>query len=464
MKLTVSEVIEATGGQLIAGDKWRIINGVSTDSRTVKPGQLFIALIGERYDGHDFIDNAVTNGASAVMLSKDTADWDIPIIKVEDTLEALKRLAAYYRRMFYLTVVAITGSSGKTTTKEFIYAVLSQKYNVLKNRGNLNNQIGLPLTVFDINPHHQYAVLEMGMSALGEIHDLADIARPHIGVITNIGLSHIEKLGNQQNILRAKLELFDFFGDNDVAVLNGDDPLLCTLHSVLPCRVLYFSTRGKGDIKVLNIRLYKNGYYCYTAVLPDGQREDIYLNIAGFHNVYNSLAAVLVGMEANVPLKQIKAGIESLYDTPQRLRMFQIYPDIQLIDDTYNANPDSMRAAIEVLCDLDSARKIAVLGDMLELGGIAETAHTELGRIVAQKRIDVLVTVGRLAHFIADGAEASGMDAHNIYRFNSNDDAISWLDEHITHGDAILIKGSHGMHMDEIVKYLQEHDEGAKNA
>jgi UDP-N-acetylmuramoyl-tripeptide--D-alanyl-D-alanine ligase len=199
-------------------------------------------------------------------------------------------------------------------------------------------------------------------------------------------------------------------------------------------------------------------------VLPDGQREDIYLNIAGFHNVYNSLAAVLVGMEANVPLKQIKAGIESLYDTPQRLRMFQIYPDIQLIDDTYNANPDSMRAAIEVLCDLDSARKIAVLGDMLELGGIAETAHTELGRIVAQKRIDVLVTVGRLAHFIADGAEASGMDAHNIYRFNSNDDAISWLDEHITHGDAILIKGSHGMHMDEIVKYLQEHDEGAKNA
>lgn len=465
MKITVSEILEATGGRLLAGQKWRIITGVSTDSRTIKAGQLFVALKGERFDGHDFIDKAVADGAAAILAGEDVfCGNDVPVIKVQDTLQALKALAAYYRKLFHLTVVAVTGSTGKTTTKEFIYSVLSQKYSVLKNHGNLNNQIGLPLTIFNIDSRHQYAVLEMGMSEFGEIHDLADIARPHIGIITNIGVSHIEKLGSRENILKAKLELFDFFTADDLAVLNGDDLLLYGLHNSLPCRAIYFSTKGNGDVKALNIRLCDNGCYGYTVVLPDGKQEDIYLNLPGFHNIYNSLAAILVGIEAGVPLKYIKKGIESLIDTPQRLRVCHLPYGAQIIDDTYNANPDSMKAAIDVLSDVAKGRKIAVLGDMLELGAVAEQAHRELGRLLVEKNVDILITVGDMARFIADEAAIAGLSEDDIHSFSSRGQAISWLKDNLIAGDTVLVKGSHGMHMNEIVEHLSEDYKGVKNA
>lgn len=453
MKLAVSEVIKATGGRLLTGDDKIIINGVSTDSRSTKRGDLFVAIKGERFDGHQFIDAAIKNGASAVLASSSVNASNVALILVSDTVCALKQLAAYYRQLFNTTVVGVTGSTGKTTTKEFIYAVLSQKYDVLKTQGNFNNQIGLPLTVFNLDEKHQYAVLEMGMSALGEIHDLAYIARPHIGVITNIGLSHMEKLGSRENILMAKKEIFDFFTSNDIAVLNSDDRMLRELGSMLPYQVRYFSINNIGDIRANNIYMYKNGCYAYELSMPDNQSLEIRLNIAGYHNIYNSLAAAAVGYEACVPVELIKRGIEGISSTPQRLRILEV-SNVKLIDDTYNANPDSMKAAIDALCDVAKGRKIAVLGDMLELGHIAEQAHEEIGRFVAQKGIDVLVVIGDMAHLIAQGALNEGMFPDSIHEFKSNDDAEAWLDANLRDGDAMLVKGSHGMHMNEIVDYI----------
>jgi UDP-N-acetylmuramoyl-tripeptide--D-alanyl-D-alanine ligase len=309
--LSMREVLKATGGRLVKGDAEGSVAGVSTDSRTIKPGELFVCLIGDRFDGHDFIHQAAQKGAKAVLIQRNI-DWipeNVSVIEVDNTLAALERLAGYYRRKFNIPVVAVTGSTGKTTTKDMICNVLSAHYSVLKTEGNLNNEIGLPLTLFRIQRHHEVAVVEMGMSGFGEIHRMAEAALPCVGVITNIGVSHIEKLGSRENILRAKLEIFDYFPGNGVAVLNGDDDMLWKVRGRLPFGAKFFGTGQDADFRAVDIITGGQGT---SFKLISGDEEHLFeLSLPGRHNVYNSLAAIAVGRLFGISFGEMKEALRA---------------------------------------------------------------------------------------------------------------------------------------------------------
>lgn len=458
---SLNEIVKYTDGVLVKGSGETKVCKVVFDSRAATPGSLFVPIIGERVDGHNFIADAAGRGAVATLAGhtwlQNNQPPDIDVIGVNLPVTALQQWAYRYLQGLTAHIVGITGSSGKTTTKEMVAAVLQSKYNVLKNEGNLNTEIGLPLTVVGALPEHEWLVLEMGMSSLGEIQLLAEIASPDIAVITNVGEAHIELLGSKQNIAIAKAEILEGMAEDGISVLNGDDTFVLGQAGKAPGEIIYF---GIGPNQEQGKRLYvtdlKNiGDRLEFAINWQGEKEQVVFPWPGPHNVYNIAAALAVGIAAGISLREAVTGLANFVPASSRLHIKKM-SGYTVIDDTYNANPTSMLVGLQVLLDYPhAARRVAVLGDMLELGDLAEKAHLDLGATVANSGIDELVTVGPLARGIARGAIEAGFDPKRVHIFTSNQAAADFLRTKQTPGQLVLIKGSRGMRMEEIVAALE---------
>ncbi|HZK33910.1 MAG TPA: UDP-N-acetylmuramoyl-tripeptide--D-alanyl-D-alanine ligase [Bacillota bacterium] len=455
--LKIEEIVKAIDGRLVRTGKAGKITGVSTDTRTIKSGDLFIPLAGERFDGHRFMEEAATRGASAILTQELNIRFpkDIHIIYTNNTLKALQALSSWHLNRFATQVVAITGSTGKTTTKDMVYEVLSVKHNALKTLGNYNNEIGLPLTLLNLDRSHDIAVLEMGMSDLGEISCLVQLAPPKLAIITNVGVSHIERLGSRENILKAKLEVVGGLGEGATAIINSDDDLLQTATHSLACPVIRFGTKPPADLMAQDIQLTGDEGMSYSLRI-EGKTYEIKLNVPGVHNVYNSLAAIGAGRAFGLTIQEIQEGLLKFKGDRMRLNISTIENDVKVINDSYNASPDSMMAALNILGSMEGSRKIAILGDMLELGDYSKEAHKQVGRAATNCGIDILVTRGQFAAWTMEGATSAGMSSSSLVHLDSNGDIITWLEGIVAQGDRILIKGSRGMHMEEIAASLQD--------
>ncbi len=449
--LTISQAAEAMGGRCRGCDGDALITSVSTDTRTIEAGALFFALRGEQFDGHRFVQAAVDAGALCCVVAEDgEVPEGIPVIVVEDTQIALGHLAAAYREQFSIPVIGITGSVGKTSTKEMIASVMMQGFQTHMTKGNFNNEIGLPLTVFQLNQTHEAMVLEMGMSHFGEISRLTRIAKPELAVITNIGVSHIENLGSREGILKAKLEILEGLQLDGTVVLNGDDELLWGARGELDCETLYYGIENPNcDLVAKKICTYSDSS-TFTCKI-EGEEVEFMIRVPGIHHVYNALAAILVGLRHHVPVESIRKGVRCFAPSGLRQTLIQL-PGLQVIRDCYNASPDSMRSGLSVLTLTETAgRRIACLGDMLELGEISASAHREVGNWVAEQGVEVLITVGNEAHQIARGAQEAGMNPDNIYEFENNETLCKELPEILQKEDLVLVKGSRGMHLEQVV-------------
>lgn len=452
--MTVKEIIGAAGGKLISGDINTEIKGITTNSRETKAGFMFIPLIGDKFDGHDFINAAFDLGAAAVLTHKETEPLiDKTIVKVEDTHKALGDIARYYKAKHNLPTVAVTGSVGKTTTKDMLHSVLSEKYNTLKTPGNFNNDIGLPLTVFNIEKEHEAAVLEMGMNHFGEIEYLVSIAKPDAAVITNIGQSHIENLGSREGIFKAKMEITKLFTKDNTLIVNGDDEFLSKTKGMGEYKVVYYGIKNpENDVYAKDIE--NNGLdgIRFTAVV-DGKEYKTEVTVPGGHNVYNALAAICVGREFGVPTDGIIAGIKSFKPTKMRMAV-EDFNGIKIINDCYNASPDSIKSSLGVLGGVDNMRRVAVLGDVFEMGDFAAQAHYSLGAAVAENNIDLLITAGENMKHLARGAMDNGVK--NVISFDKTLEVCSYVKTEIKSGDAVLIKASRGMHFEEVYNAITE--------
>jgi UDP-N-acetylmuramoyl-tripeptide--D-alanyl-D-alanine ligase len=453
--LKCKEIVKAVNGVLISGDLETTFSNITTDSRKVNEGDFFIPIVGEKFDGHDFIVPSFEMGVSGCLTAKDTPGFEGKVvIRVEDTLSALRNLSAYYRQKFNIPVVGITGSVGKTSTKDMVSSVLNKKFNVLKTSGNFNNEIGVPLTVFNLESSHEAAVIEMGMSGLGEISRLTSIVRPDIAIITNIGLSHIEKLGSRQNILKAKMEIFEGLKNDGLVILNGDDNLLYGLKDLLRFRTVFYGMEDGLDYQAYNISSHgEMGTSFEIAIGNDNYK--VHIPVPGVHNIYNALSAIAVGVELKIPVKDIIEGIGEFSPSKMRLNIVD-HNGIKIINDAYNASPQSMEAAINVLKDVATAnnRTIAVLGDMLELGDIAVKAHKDVGKFAVSKEVSYIVAVGENGKNIIEGALEAGADKDRVFHFKDNSEAGKFLLDFTKQDDVLLVKGSRGMKMEEIVSLL----------
>lgn len=445
--MRVKEILEATNGKLISGNSDVDIQSFTQDTRKIQKGDMYIPLIGEVFDGHDFIQDAFDKGASAIITSRDDLYPDDKIvIRVEDTLKALQDMAYYLRTHRPLKVVAITGSVGKTSTKDMIASVVETKYKTLKTIGNYNNQIGLPLTILRLKDE-EVMVLEMGMNNLGEIHELSKIAKPDIAVITNVGTAHIGNLGSRENILKAKLEIIDGMDRHGKLIINHDNDMLSTYASKHP-EVLTFGINtpsdyfGKDVISIPHLSTFKWNNQLVT------------VNVPGSHFVLNALAAIAVGDLLDIEPEKMINGIESFELTKKRMDFYPLKNNITLIDGTYNANLDSMMSSLDVLSKYEG-RKVAILADMLELGEFSEDLHRQVGRVLIDKKIDLALCVGKESHFIVDSARRNGMK--HVHHFKGNANLLEKIDDYIQAGDMILVKGSQGMHLIEVTNYLLEH-------
>jgi len=454
---TLKEIAEATGGDL-SGDPEQSAAAVSTDSRTVAPGELFVPLAGERYDGHDFIDGAAERGVTAFLAERRWLDGNrLPAgcsaVVVPDTLRALGDLAAWHRRRFKLKVVAVTGSNGKTTTKEMLARILAQTEPGLKTEGNLNNLIGLPLTIFRLTGRERWAVLEIGMSAFGEIDRLAEIADPQVGIITNAFAAHLETLESVEGVARAKGELFLRLKEGAVAVYNVDDPLIsgCPTHSDVTR--LTFGLRG-AEVSSASIKSLGKKGESFTLRLPDGEQQ-VVLSAHGRHNVYNALAAAAAAHALGVPGEVIRLGLEEFTPYDKRFQLEEV-AGVTLIDDSYNANPASMAAALATLQELGGeGRLAAVLGDMLELGEGSGEAHRELGRLAAAS-VEKLCLLGALAGETAQGARDAGLGDSNLLVARDHEELGRELADWLRPGDCVLFKGSRGMRMEKAAQAVRQ--------
>jgi UDP-N-acetylmuramoyl-tripeptide--D-alanyl-D-alanine ligase len=475
--MLLSEVKEAIKGRLLQGDSFGKIKGVSINSRTIKAGELFIAIPGERFDGHDFIGDALRKGAAAVIIDHLIKyPPEAAVILVKDTTTALQRLAHYYRmKQKDLKVIAITGSAGKTSTKDITAAILKERFKICKTEGNFNNYFGLPLTLLGLDGDEEVAVLEMGMSKLGEINLLTDIARPDMGIITNVGPTHLEFLGSVENVARGKAELVEGLPADGIAVLNADNPYVRKMTRVFTGKkVIFYGIENRGPVitedrignrqysidylygEVIETR--DNGVTLFKVVTPTDEVE-LVLNKPGKHNIYNALAAIAVAREFGLNWTEIQNGLSSVEFSALRWEVRSLNKGIRVINDTYNANPLSMRAAIEAAEETATGRLITVLGAMLELGEEEEKAHRELGAFINQRGVDLLFTVGKIGEIIARGALESGMDKGRVLIFNDNKETARKLEQILDKGDTVLIKGSRGNKMEEIVEMLTELEE-----
>lgn len=454
MKMTIGQIMAACKGELLCGDAKSVVETVCIDSRKVTPGALFVPIKGERSNGHDYIRQVLEAGAAATLTQEHRAAkgpqaW----IRVADTQRALQDIAAAYRDWFSLPVVGVTGSVGKTTTKEMIALALSAGFEVMKTAGNYNSQIGLPLTLFQLGPAHTAAVIEMGMSDFGEMARLAEIVHPQYAVMTNIGISHIENLQTQENILAEKLHITDQFTGDSVLFVNVDDPLLAGVSTPKRGKLVRYGTEETADYRASEI-IAQGREMVYTLSTPT-QTRVVTVPALGMHNVLNSLAAVAVGEQLGVDLDRMIVKLRT-YTPPLMRQEIHEIGTVTVIDDSYNASPDSIRSGVDVLCNLACAgKRIAVLADMMELGDIAPLAHFDVGVHAAKAGVGLLVAIGQWASKMQEGAHSVGPGV-DVVLCRTNEEALTVLMNKVQPGDCILVKGSRGMKTDEIVKgFLQ---------
>lgn len=454
--ITVGQLLEAVHGTLLGGsqDMELTVSGVDTDSRDIHPGSLFIPLVGERFDGHAYITSALEAGAAGCLTARVRTDYreDKFYIQVGNTERALRDLAAWYKNRFQIPFVGITGSVGKTTAKDMIAAVLSVKYKVLKTEGNFNNNIGLPLTLLRLDHTHQVGVLEMGMDKPGEIDYLSDIVRPEVGVITNIGDAHIEKLGSRENIFKAKCELLpNIRKEGGLVVLNADDPMLTTLRGNTPVQAVFCGKAENADYRA-QVTGGDGVSHIHCHVTTPNMERDIRIPALGEHMIYPTLIAAAVGEHFGLTSDEIEDGIARFVPTRMRMNVIQREGEITILDDSYNANPQSMRAAISVLADTHSSWKVAILGDMFELGPYAPALHAGVGDYLGKRGIDCLVAVGKLSEHMAQGAREAGVPT--VYSCANKEEAKAVLPEVVRPDSTILVKASRGMALEELTAQL----------
>ncbi|MBQ7370464.1 MAG: UDP-N-acetylmuramoyl-tripeptide--D-alanyl-D-alanine ligase [Blautia sp.] len=452
--LTLRNITKVCGG-VFQGDEAlldREISSVTTDSRNVEIDALFVPIVGERVDAHRFIPEVIEKGALAVLSEQEQSGLSAPCILVESTLQAVKDLAEFYLEQLKIPVVGITGSVGKTSTKEVIASVLKEKYRTLKTQGNFNNELGLPLTVFRLREEDEIAVLEMGISDFGEMTRLAKIAKPDTCVITNIGTCHLENLGDRDGVLKAKTEIFTYVRPDGHIILNGDDDKLSAVRDFRGISPLFFGIDGTFPVYAdeLNSQGLK-GMQCRIHLGEESFFVDI--PMPGLHMVYNALAAAAVGKVYGLTCEQIRRGIESLEPISGRFKMVET-EHFLIVDDCYNANPMSMKASLDVLQD-GAGRRVAILGDMGELGENAAALHEEVGEHAGRLRLDVCICVGKLSEYMAKKAQETNPSLLVIYE-PDRESLLKNLKKHVCQGDTILVKASHFMHFEEVVETLRK--------
>lgn len=466
--MTVKDLIAASGGELLWGREDRPVTRISIDSRDIQGGDLFVPLVGEKVDAHRFLAQVVEAGAAAVFTSEhrtpedvkpvmETNDQDCAWIRVADTKKALQAVGNYYRSRLHLPLVGVTGSVGKTTAREMIAAALSARYRVYKTPGNSNSQVGVPIALSQITGEDQIGVLELGMSMPGELTVIARIARVDMAVITNVGVTHIEQLGSQENIYREKLTIQDGMKDGGILFLNGDDPRLRVTKAKEGCRTVYFGTGENSDYRAEAVRL-EHGCPVFTAVHGE-TRVPVRLGVLGLHNVLNAMAALAVADAAGVPMAEAALSLGEFNGFSGRMQVFH-RREVTFIDDTYNASPVSMIAGLEVLHSIeDAGRRIAVLADMKELGEDAPAYHRQIGEWLGEHPLDVLLTLGELGEEIARGALASGGVAKEnctCLADGDRDGVYEALIRILRSGDCVLLKGSNSMKLGQVVRRLKE--------
>ena len=466
--LTLKEIAKALG---TSTDFDTEVNAVCIDTRKITKGCLFICIKGERFDAHQFANEALKLGANAVMISEDI-EVDGPFVKVDDTAKAMLELSAYYRNKFDIPVVALTGSVGKTTTKEFTHLVVNSKYKAIKTQGNLNNEIGLPQMLFQIDNSTEAAVIEMGMNHFGEIHRLVSATKPTVAMITNIGVSHIENLGSREGILKAKLEILDGLKEGSPFIINVDNDMLKTVldneNITDKYNVITFGIESdNANFKAVNIKE-ENGStsfdikYSTSKIIDetDGptavfgvNTQHIIIPTIGIHNVYNALAAFTVGITLDIEPEKAAKALSTYVPAGMRQRSVEV-GGITSIEDCYNASPDSMSAALKTLANTKANKKIAVLGDMLELGDFSKQAHEDVGKMVADNKIDYLLAYGNDAKYIVESAKALGME--NAFYFDDKNELSNKLLDIASKGDAVIFKASRGMKLEDVINTVYD--------
>lgn len=455
--LTIKELILASEGQLVSKcNEETIVSNIVIDSRKAGKDSAFVAIVGENLDGHNFINLAINQGCKTIIKNKnnnvDIENKEVNVIEVSDTEIALGDIAKFYKNKFKIPFIAVTGSVGKTTTRDMVYSTISAKYNSLKNVGNLNNQFGVPLTLFNLNKEHECAVIEMGMSGFNEIEYLANIVNPQIGIISNIGYSHVEHLGSRDGIFKAKMEIATNFDENSLLIVNGDDDCLKTLKT----KDLVYKLRTFGFDK-------DNDIYCESYEMDEEsinfvadinrKKEEFFIPTVGKHNIYNAMAAILVGLNLNMTIEEIKDGLKDFQCTKNRLDIIK-KDKLTIIDSVYNASIDSMSAALNILGRYEN-RRVAILGDMFEMGEFAEFGHRQVGK-AALGNIDIMIAIGKDSEFIVKELKENNMNENNLYHFETKEEAIENLDNIIKDDDVILVKASRGMNLEKVVEYLNK--------
>lgn len=465
-RVTIEETARAIQGHVVSGVPGTRIAGVDTDTRTLAPGKVYWALRGERFDGHDFMDQAFERGAIGVVVEGDRLGGrsfpeNAVVIAVSDTLKALGDLARWWRHTHRVAVAALTGSTGKTTTKEIAAGILALDAKTLRNPGNFNNLIGLPMTLLDLREEHRRAILEMGMNRAGEIARLTEIADPDVGLITNVARAHLEGLGDIHAVARAKAELLDRMSSEGTAVLNGDDALLMNEARRFGGRVLTFGLGEKSDVRADSVRdLGRKGIA--FVLHHENSGVEVRLNVPGRQNVMNALAAATLSIAMGVPISRVARGLAAFQGIPGRFSLLDLPGGGLLVDDTYNANPSSLRAALDSVADLarGRGRMIAGLGDMLELGREAVSAHFEAGRMAAERGVDELVVLGDYADEVIRGAVDRGLPSEQTRIVRTHEEMANGIFKLLGEGDVVLLKGSRGMRLDRVVELLRGTEKG----
>lgn len=453
--LNIEEIVNACNGKLLCGDKEQYVKGFSRDSREIKPGDIYVGIKGENFDGNVYYKQAIENGAIGCIIEEHfEKNIDLQIAKniiiVKDSIKALQNIATYRRNQYNIPVVAVTGSVGKTSTKDIIASTLAQKYKVLKTEGNKNNHIGLPLTILELD-NQEIITVEMGMNHLGEISVLTKIAKPNVCVITNVGTAHIGNLGSRENILKAKLEILEGMDENGTVVINNDNDLLhkWAEENKQKYNIITYGIHNSSDYMAYNIKEQENSVE-YDINLK-GETYKIKVPVSGEPFVYNSLCALAIAEICNIEISQAIQGIGTFELTKKRMEIIK-KDGLTIINDSYNASYDSMKAALEYLKITTGDRKIAVLGDMLELGAFEQELHEKVGEEVAKNNIDILITIGERAKYIANKAKEMGVQ--KIFSYTNNEEATAHIKEMIKVGDTILFKASNSMKLSEIIAQL----------